>query len=75
MITLNQKRPIHVFAREDTPVADRSNPIKFLEIASSLDDSLLATTSWSKGRSKPPSEALWAEDAEQSGAGFDNVKP
>jgi len=39
----------NVIAREDTPVAVRSNPIKFLEIASSLDDSLLATTLWNSG--------------------------
>jgi len=51
IIIFNQKRAIHVFAREDTPVADRSNLNNFLEIASSLDDSLLATTFWNgKGR-------------------------
>jgi len=55
IIIFNQKRAIHVFAREDTPVAARSNLKNFLEIASSLDDSLLATTFWNgKGRSKSP---------------------
>jgi len=56
----------NVFAREDTLVADRSNLLKFLKIASSLDDSLLATTLWnSTGRSKSrkaPSGRRWDSD-------------